>query len=237
MIRASTLVWAGLVVLAGLFLYQVKHDVQALEEELAGVNRRILATQDRIHVLRAEWSLLNEPARIGELAKRHLALAPMRPDQFARPADIAARVALHQPAPVEPPKAEPGVIAVAEVLTLPLPPPFPAEPPPRAIARPVPTAPATPPRDALPTAPARREIAARPVAQPEADRPAPARDRVPTPAPSTPRPAAAETPAPVRTAALPHRPEPGAAPAAVSALGAPSAVLPPPVPRPAGGPR
>ena len=28
--RASTLVWGGLAVLAGLFLYQVKHDVQVL---------------------------------------------------------------------------------------------------------------------------------------------------------------------------------------------------------------
>ncbi|MFN6999972.1 MAG: hypothetical protein ACK4ST_08060 [Elioraea tepidiphila] len=241
MIRASTLVWAGLVVLAGLFLYQVKHDVQALEEELAGVNRRILATQDRIHVLRAEWSLLNEPARIGDLAQRHLALAPMRPDQFARPADIAARVALHRPAPVEPPATEPrepGAVAIAAAgtPTLPLPPPFPAEPP-REIARPVPAAPAAPARETPPPAPARREIAARPVAQPEADRPAPARDRPPPAVPAVPRPALAEAPAPVRTAALPPRPEPAAPPAAVSALGAPSAALPPPVPRPAGGPR
>jgi hypothetical protein len=225
MIRASALVWAGLVVLAGLLLYQVKHDVQALEEELAAVNRRILATQDRIHVLRAEWSLLNEPARIGDLATRHLSLAPMRPDQFARPADIPARIALHRPA-AEPPAAPPPApaaiaIAVAEVPALPLPPPFPAGPPPREAAPPV--------------AP-RRESAARPVPQPEAERPSPARARAP--APAAPPPAAAETAAPLRTAALPARPEPTAAPAAtVSALGAPAAALPPPVPRPAGGPR
>jgi hypothetical protein len=222
MIRAPALIWAGLVVLSGLFLYQVKHDVQALEEELAAVNRRILATQDRIHVLRAEWSLLNEPARIGDLAQRHLALAPMRPDQFARPADIATRVALHQPAaPTLEPAAPTAAIADA-ALSLPLPPPFPAEPP-RAVATRPAAAPSAAPAPAAPaTVPARA---------------------TPSPAPS-PRPVPVEVaqPAtlagpPVRTAALPRPVSAAVAAPAVSALGAPTAALPPPVPRTAGGPR
>ncbi|WP_439578763.1 cell division protein FtsL [Elioraea sp.] len=233
MIRASTLIWAGLVVLAGLFLYQVKHDVQTLEDELAGVNRRILATQDRIHVLRAEWSLLNEPERLGDLAQRHLALAPMRPDQFARPADVAERVALSRPGPAEPPATEPRApaavaVATAETPALPLPPPFPPKPPQREIARPAPPDPPAASRDTQPEGPQRREIAVR-----APERPAPARE---TSSP-TPRPDATDAPPPVQTAALPSRPEAPARPAAVSALGAPAAALPPPVPRPAGGPR
>ncbi|MFQ3623111.1 MAG: hypothetical protein SNJ73_06160, partial [Acetobacteraceae bacterium] len=72
MIRPSTLVWAGLVVLSGLFLYQVKHDVLELEGRLASLNRQIQATQDRLHVLDAEWSMLNEPGRLRDLASRHL---------------------------------------------------------------------------------------------------------------------------------------------------------------------
>jgi hypothetical protein len=223
MIRLSAAIWAGLVVVAGLFLYQVKHDVQALEAELAGLNRRILAAQDRIHVLRAEWSLLNEPARLGDLARRHLALAPMRPDQFVRPADIAERVALHRPAPVETPAEphapSPVAIAAAERPALPLPPPFPPDPPRRAIATP------PPPERSQPQELQPRAVAARPAA---AERPARAAD------PPAPRPVAEP---PVRTAALPPRPEPPAAPPAASALGAPAAALPPPVPRGTGGPR
>lgn len=218
--RASTLIWAGLVVLAGLFLYQVKHDVQALEDELAGINRRILATQDRIHVLRAEWSLLNEPARLGDLARRHLALAPMRPDQFVGPAEIAARVALRPslPATPSPDPAEPAVAIAGAPPALPLPPPFPAQPAPRAVATRPAAAPSAAPAPAAPaTVPARAT---------PAPRPAPVEIARPAPVP------------PVRTAALP-RPVSAAvaAPPAASALGAPAAALPPPVPRPAGGPR
>lgn len=224
--RASTLVWGGLAVLAGLFLYQVKHDVQVLEEELAGVNRHILASQDRIHVLRAEWSLLNDPVRLGALARRHLALAPMRPDQFVAPAEIAGRVALYRPPAPEPavPAGPPAVAIAAAEPALPLPPPLPDEPPaPRRMLAtrpaPAPAAPAAPVRTAPPPVPA----AAAP--------PAPAPVQVARPAP-------AEAPPPVRTAALPRAvPAAVAAPAAVSALGAPAAALPPPVPRPAGGPR
>jgi hypothetical protein len=227
MMRASTLVWAGLVVLAGLFLYQVKHDVQALEDRLAGLNRRILATQDRIHVLRAEWSLLNEPARLGDLARRHLALAPMRPDQFAVPAEIAARVALRRPAAPETPAPAPAgpALAIAEAapaLPLPLPPPFPADPPRAVAARPVPSPAAAPPQaPAMPAA-----VPARP-APPPIPRPAPVEIAAPVPA----------APPGVRTAALPRPVAAAVAAPPVSALGAPTAALPPPVPRPAGGPR
>jgi hypothetical protein len=222
MIRASALIWAGLVVLAGLFLYQVKHDVQALEDELATLNRRILATQDRIHVLRAEWSLLNEPARIGDLAQRHLALAPMRPDQFARPADIAARVALHRPAAPTREPAAPTVAIADAAPSLPLPPPFPAEPPRAVVTRPL-------------AAPSAAPAPAAPVTMPAPAAPSPAPPPRPVPV-EVAQPATLGGP-PVRTAALPRPVSAAVAAPAVSALGAPTAALPPPVPRSAGGPR
>lgn len=75
---------------AGL-LFQVKYEVQDLERELAGVNRQILADQEAVHVLQAEWSYLNQPARIAELSRRHLGLGPMQPEQVAGIAALPPR--------------------------------------------------------------------------------------------------------------------------------------------------
>ncbi|MDW8445456.1 MAG: hypothetical protein RML45_15240 [Acetobacteraceae bacterium] len=134
MIRPAVLLWAVLVVAAGLLLYKVKHDVRELEEELAGLNRAIQERRDRIHVLEAEWSLLNEPERLRDLAARHLALAPLRADQLARASEAVPRLAfaparalptadpppaLAQPAPAE------GAAQPSAVASLPLPPAFP----------------------------------------------------------------------------------------------------------------
>jgi hypothetical protein len=106
MIRLSTLIWLALATAAGIGLFQVKYKVQALEGDLGQINRQILRDQDAIHVLAAEWSFLNEPGRLGDLARRHLELAPFTAAQLAHLSDLPNR-----PAPVPPPDAvqPPGV--------------------------------------------------------------------------------------------------------------------------------
>jgi hypothetical protein len=51
--------------------------VRTLEQEIAETQRDILRDQEAVHVLEAEWSYLNSPARIAALAERHLGLAPI----------------------------------------------------------------------------------------------------------------------------------------------------------------
>jgi hypothetical protein len=51
--------------------------VQDLEEQLVKINRSIVADRDAIHVLKAEWSYLNQPTRLAELSHRHLQLQPI----------------------------------------------------------------------------------------------------------------------------------------------------------------
>jgi len=91
MIRPFTLLTFGIAALAGLQMFQIKAGVTALEREIREVNRQVEAARSRAEVLRAEWALLNEPSRLRALAERHLSLEPIRPQQFARLADLPQR--------------------------------------------------------------------------------------------------------------------------------------------------
>ncbi len=80
---SSTILWIVLVGVMASGLFQLKYAVQAREDELARLNRDLIASEQAVHVLNAEWSYLNRPDRIAELAARYLDLAPMAPAQIA----------------------------------------------------------------------------------------------------------------------------------------------------------
>ncbi|HYH20049.1 MAG TPA: hypothetical protein VD995_15665 [Azospirillum sp.] len=84
----SALFWLGLAGAAGAVLFQTSYEVQELEEQLASVNRKIVAEQEAIQVLRAEWSYLNDPTRLETLARTHLALRPTDARQFVASIDV-----------------------------------------------------------------------------------------------------------------------------------------------------
>lgn len=92
MIRRSTGLSLALALAIGAGLFQLKHEVQLLEERLAEVNRSILADQEAVHVLEAEWTYLNRPWRLEALAKRHLELAPLAAAQVVTFDQLPSRV-------------------------------------------------------------------------------------------------------------------------------------------------
>ena len=120
MIRPATLFWVALAGCVGYGLYHLKNEVQARENELFRINRTILAEQESIHVLRAEWAYLNQPARLEALASRDLKLQPTKPAQLGTIANLPplpptqeslpALAALPAP-PLEPPHVGPRVAA------------------------------------------------------------------------------------------------------------------------------
>lgn len=55
-------------------LFSVKYQFQDLEQELVELNRSIIAERQSVHVLKAEWSHLNNPERLGLLAERLLGM-------------------------------------------------------------------------------------------------------------------------------------------------------------------
>lgn len=82
MIGKSTIVWIGLACLASGILYQTSYEVQEQEEQLARLNRQIVAEQEAIQVLKAEWAYLNDPTRIERLVAEHLILQPTKGAQI-----------------------------------------------------------------------------------------------------------------------------------------------------------
>ena len=79
----GTILWVCLAGAMGATLFFIKHEVKELETRLNAAHRDIARNEDEIHVLNAEWSYLNDPARLRDLAERHLSMKPMGPNQVA----------------------------------------------------------------------------------------------------------------------------------------------------------
>ena len=82
MVRRTTVLFVFLAAALSLALFSLKYQVQDLEDEFVSLNRSILAERRAMHVLEAEWSYLNDPARLGPLAARHLGLRPVESEQL-----------------------------------------------------------------------------------------------------------------------------------------------------------
>ena len=72
--RRSTLLWSTLCLAVVIGLFVVKHRVQDLEDRLHALNAEILADRDATQVLEAEWSYLNQPARLEALSRKLLGM-------------------------------------------------------------------------------------------------------------------------------------------------------------------
>lgn len=101
MIKRGTLVWMALAIAAGIGLFLLKYEVSAMEDRLAQIQRDTKSDLAAIHVLRAEWSYLNQPARLDDLGRRLLLLEPVSSNQSVTVNDIPFR-----PDPVK--SADPG---------------------------------------------------------------------------------------------------------------------------------
>jgi hypothetical protein len=210
MIRPLSLLCIALAAGSGLYLYQAKHHGRMLDKQIRDVREQTETTRARIEVLRAEYTLLNDPSRLAELVAVNLpVLKPTQPAQWTSMAELDKRlppVGGEKPqaaAPEEPslaPEEAPPVAALEPPPHGPV-----AEPPARAREPTVAEAPPPPQRAATPVVvptprPAvvvasvpKRPPPPRPVpavttsvatAEPPAPRPAPARVAPPPPPPS-----------------------------------------------------
>lgn len=127
---------------SGLYLYQSKHDAQVLDRTIEKTVRDTDAVREQTRALRTEWTLLNEPERLRQLAEQYLpTLKPVAPSQFTSLADLdsrlpAPRVIVPEASPVPMAEATPAAdpAAVDDAATLAASLPVPPVPPPAPIA-------------------------------------------------------------------------------------------------------
>ena len=92
----------ALLVAAAAYVYEIKFESTLRGERVAKMRGDIQRERDAIAALRAEWSTLENPARIQGLARRHLRLRPPDSAQF----DSLDRLPERPPSIVQPPAAD-----------------------------------------------------------------------------------------------------------------------------------
>lgn len=101
--RKTTLLWLLLAVFCSAILFHTSQQVTDGKARLASLQNKTQDEEESIRVLQAEWSYLNQPARLEKLVKEYLALEPMQGRQFAKLADI--------------PEKEPEAVVPEEIVT------------------------------------------------------------------------------------------------------------------------
>ena len=97
MIRPATILIVLLAASLSLTLFVVKYQVQDFEGELVEYNRALTDDRQAIHVLKAEWSYLNQPARLRNLAERYLGLAAVETRQVGTAAEFFPNLPTEEP--------------------------------------------------------------------------------------------------------------------------------------------
>lgn len=88
MIRMLNIVLVVAVVALSIGLYDIKYRAEAAEKRARQAERDIASEQEGIRVLRAEWSYLNQPERVQELAQRYTKLEALKASQIGSFSDV-----------------------------------------------------------------------------------------------------------------------------------------------------
>jgi hypothetical protein len=120
MIRPFTCICFVLACGSGLYLYQAKHRVQLIDRAIANAVHATEELREQSRVLRAEWTLENDPQRLQTLADQFLVLKSVAPSQFTGLVNLDGQlpaVPVAEPPPSQPPPdgLPPGPPAEAQV--------------------------------------------------------------------------------------------------------------------------
>jgi len=115
MIRPFTCLAFLLACGSGLYVYQTKHRVKLMDDQITQTIRSTDALREQTRMLSAEWTLLNDPERLRQLANQFLTLQTVSPNQFTSLADLDGR--LPPPAPPAPPPGTAADVVAAAAST------------------------------------------------------------------------------------------------------------------------
>ena len=94
MFRTSDIIMLTLIVASAAFTYKVPHETEDRLSEIRKLEARIRFEENTMDVLRADWSLLTQPARLDKLSKvyeRELALKTTEAKQIVRLSELPER--------------------------------------------------------------------------------------------------------------------------------------------------
>lgn len=94
MFRTSDIVLIAAMVAAAAFTYKTKHEAEDRQATLRKIEQQISFEEDSIDLLKADWSLLTQPARLQKLSQIYhaeLALQPLEAKQIVGLADLPAK--------------------------------------------------------------------------------------------------------------------------------------------------
>ena len=101
--RIMATIFAALVLLGGVAVFQLKEQARHLEQRLDDMNAQVAADEAAVRVLEAEWTYLSRPERLEELNGRYMGLRPVEADQVVSSLDEVDQLI--------PAKEEEGVVA------------------------------------------------------------------------------------------------------------------------------
>jgi hypothetical protein len=166
--RLLNIVVIAALVLAAADVYKIKFESTSQAQRVAKLRMEIRREHDVIAALRAEWSRLDNPARIQDLTRRHLPLKPVEGRQFDRLDQLPDRppdlVPLDDPDPIRTVLAKPEFVDRTATGAVPGQPGA-SRPPPRPATSSAPARPATsgpPTASSAPARPVTSSASARP---------------------------------------------------------------------------
>ncbi len=74
MTRSSFILGICMIGLSAYSVFHIKYQVKELTRDIVQLNRQIADDKEAIHVLKAEWAYLTQPARLKVLAEQYLEL-------------------------------------------------------------------------------------------------------------------------------------------------------------------
>ncbi len=85
MIKASDIVLTGLMIVAAVWTFQIKHEAELSSDKVAKLMRQIDREKDKIDLLEADWAVLTQPKHLQNVARKfagELRLQQLEVDQI-----------------------------------------------------------------------------------------------------------------------------------------------------------
>lgn len=104
LVRYLNLVFVLAVIIGAAVVFDMKMAAERSSERVAELKRQIDDEREAIRLLKAEWSLLNQPHRLQGLAERYseyLQLQPLEPKQIVQLNDLPVKPVMLEPVGID----------------------------------------------------------------------------------------------------------------------------------------